>query len=96
MSPEFLYANLSYFKSLSSPSSLFCLIGIDEAHCVCEWGHDFRPAYLNLSVLIEILGKVPVLCLTATCPPKLRRGILEGEDVGGRRGERKRKRGMGM
>jgi ATP-dependent DNA helicase RecQ len=42
------------------------LVVIDEAHCISHWGHDFRPAYLEMAAAIEALGRPPVLALTAT------------------------------
>jgi ATP-dependent DNA helicase RecQ len=55
------------------PLSLFV---VDEAHCVSQWGHDFRPAYLGLREVVETLGRPPVLALTATATPKVREDIL--------------------
>jgi ATP-dependent DNA helicase RecQ len=52
------------------------LFVIDEAHCVSQWGHDFRPAYLNLREAIRRVGGPPVLALTATAPPQVVDDIL--------------------
>ncbi|NYI85283.1 ATP-dependent DNA helicase RecQ [Saccharopolyspora hordei] len=51
------------------------LFAIDEAHCVAQWGHDFRPDYLNLSVLHQRWPSVPRIALTATATPATRREI---------------------
>lgn len=53
------------------------LIAIDEAHCISQWGHDFRPAYLKINVLREIFPAVPMLALTASANDKVQRDIME-------------------
>lgn len=53
------------------------LFAIDEAHCVSQWGHDFRPEYLKLAVLHERFSQVPRIALTATADGPTRRDILE-------------------
>jgi ATP-dependent DNA helicase RecQ len=53
------------------------LIAVDEAHCISQWGHDFRPAYRNLSGLRKRFGEVPLLALTATATPEVMRDIVQ-------------------
>lgn len=50
---------------------------IDEAHCISEWGHDFRPEYRNLRRIIERIGNVPIIGLTATATPKVQEDIIK-------------------
>jgi len=53
------------------------LLAVDEAHCISQWGYDFRPSYLEISALREILEDVPVLGLTATATPEVCEDIQE-------------------
>ena len=55
---------------------------IDEAHCISEWGHDFRPAYLSLGAAVKTLGSPPVLALTATATPEVVTDIEKQLDLG--------------
>jgi ATP-dependent DNA helicase RecQ len=53
------------------------LIAVDEAHCISEWGHDFRPAYRNLAGLKQRFAGIPVLALTATATTRVKHDIAE-------------------
>jgi ATP-dependent DNA helicase RecQ len=52
------------------------LLAVDEAHCISEWGHDFRPSYLRLAAIRHAIGSPPTLALTATATPEVRRDIV--------------------
>ena len=65
--------NIEFLKSV--PISF---VAIDEAHCISEWGHDFRPEYRNLRKIIDRLGeRIPIIGLTATATPKVQEDILK-------------------
>ncbi len=51
-------------------------VAVDEAHCISQWGHDFRPAYLRLMPVVEQLGRPPVIALTATATPTVQDDII--------------------
>ncbi|MCB1955857.1 MAG: DNA helicase RecQ [Rhodocyclaceae bacterium] len=78
VAPERLLAGrtLSMLESLHREGRIG-LIAIDEAHCVAQWGHDFRPEYLQLSVLAERFAGVPRIALTATADARGREEIAE-------------------
>jgi ATP-dependent DNA helicase RecQ len=74
VSPERLLSPGFLERLESLPLALFA---IDEAHCVSQWGHDFRPEYLQLAVLAERFPAIPRLALTATADPRTREEILD-------------------
>jgi len=53
------------------------LIAIDEAHCISEWGHDFRPAYLKINILRDLQPNTPVIALTATATKRVQKDIIQ-------------------
>ena len=75
LGPEQLARSETREQVLKSGPSLFV---VDEAHCVSEWGHDFRPDYLRLKPILEALGHPTVLALTATASEHVRQDIVAG------------------
>ena len=78
VAPESL-TKAEYTEFLQSVPISF--VAIDEAHCISEWGHDFRPEYRNLKTIIKTIGDVPVIGLTATATPKVQEDILKNLDM---------------
>ena len=74
VSPERMFAE-GFLKNLKKVK--LSLIAIDEAHCVSQWGHDFRPVYLKLNILKSHFPSVPTLALTATADGPTRRDIID-------------------
>ena len=77
---EFIYVTPERFRNREFFEGLLQrdieLFVVDEAHCVSQWGHDFRPDYLALGAVAERLGRPPVLALTATAAPEARDDIV--------------------
>ena len=71
ISPEKLLVEANYLLRDMHIS----LFAIDEAHCISQWGHDFRPEYRRIRPIINEIGKAPVIALTATATPKVRMDI---------------------
>ena len=72
VAPESLTKNENIIFLKSIKLSFFA---IDEAHCISEWGHDFRPEYRNLRNMIQSIGKTPIIALTATATKKVQEDI---------------------
>ena len=73
ISPERLMTEIQWLQQFVKTS----MIAIDEAHCVSQWGHDFRPEYTQLGVLEEYFPKVPRIALTATADKITKADIVE-------------------
>ncbi|NML20543.1 RecQ family ATP-dependent DNA helicase [Pseudoflavitalea sp. G-6-1-2] len=81
VSPERLETTL--FKEYL-PGLDLCLIAVDEAHCISQWGYDFRPSYLKIAALRDEVGDVPILALTASATPEVQEDICEKLQFSGR------------
>jgi ATP-dependent DNA helicase RecQ len=78
MAPESLTKD-DYIDFLKNQKVSF--VAIDEAHCISEWGHDFRPEYRNLKNIIKKIDDVPIIGLTATATPKVQEDILKNLSI---------------
>ncbi|MEX0928869.1 MAG: RecQ family ATP-dependent DNA helicase, partial [Balneolales bacterium] len=76
IAPERLFSRDGEFMNILKSSGI-SLIAIDEAHCISQWGHDFRPEYLKLGALKDSFPDTPVIALTATADKLTRKDILE-------------------
>ncbi len=76
---RFLYLSPERIKSelfrLRLPKMPLTLLAIDEAHCISQWGHDFRPAYLEIASIREVHPTVPIIALTASATPAVQEDI---------------------
>ena len=71
--------NVEFLRSVT-----VSFVAVDEAHCISEWGHDFRPEYRNLKSIVERLGdNIPIIGLTATATPKVQEDIIKNLGIGG-------------
>ena len=73
--------NIEFFKTVN-----ISFLAVDEAHCISEWGHDFRPEYRNLRSILEQFEQViPIIALTATATPKVQEDIMKNLRIKGAR-----------
>ena len=69
-------SNIEFLRKV--PISFFA---VDEAHCISEWGHDFRTEYRKIRPIVEQIGKAPIIALTATATPKVQHDIQKNLDM---------------
>lgn len=76
---KFLYVSPERLDSTAFKNALadmdICLLAVDEAHCISQWGYDFRPAYLKINRIRTLLPDVPVIALTASATPEVQEDI---------------------
>uniref|UniRef100_A0A8D2MQS0 DNA 3'-5' helicase n=1 Tax=Zonotrichia albicollis TaxID=44394 RepID=A0A8D2MQS0_ZONAL len=80
MTPEFCSGNLELLQDLDRTVGI-TLIAVDEAHCISEWGHDFRSSFRSLGLLKKTLPWIPIIALTATASPSIRQDIVKCLDL---------------
>jgi ATP-dependent DNA helicase RecQ len=68
--------NIEFLKNIE-----ISFYAIDEAHCISEWGHDFRPEYRRIRPIIDIIGRSPIIALTATATPKVQHDIQKNLSI---------------
>ena len=68
--------NIEFLKNVD-----ISFYAIDEAHCISEWGHDFRPEYRRIRPIIDTIGRSPIIALTATATPKVQHDILKNLSI---------------
>ena len=68
--------NINFLKSVK-----ITFYAVDEAHCISEWGHDFRPEYRKIKQIIDNIGIAPIIALTATATPKVRQDIMKNLQI---------------
>ncbi len=68
--------NIEFLKNIE-----ISFYAIDEAHCISEWGHDFRPEYRRIRPIIDTIGRAPIIALTATATPKVQHDIQKNLNI---------------
>jgi ATP-dependent DNA helicase RecQ len=68
--------NIEFLKNIE-----ISFYAIDEAHCISEWGHDFRPEYRRIRPIIDLIGRSPIIALTATATPKVQHDIQKNLSI---------------